>query len=43
MDDFSPLPYIAIVVFILLVNVWLLVRFLKKASKWSAHSEEDDV
>jgi len=40
--DFSPYPYIAIVIFVLAVNVWILVRFLKKASRWSKEQPKDD-
>jgi len=35
--------YIAVVFLILAVNLWLLVRFLAKARKWSGRCKESDV
>jgi hypothetical protein len=32
--EVSTASYIAIVFFILAINVWLLIRFLIKASRW---------
>ncbi|MFQ5431262.1 MAG: hypothetical protein ACE5EN_01995 [Nitrospinota bacterium] len=40
---FSAYPYITVVLFILVVNVWLAVRFLLKARKWGDDSKNDDV
>ena len=41
LGGFSPYPYMAAVLFVLVVNVWLLVRFLIKASKWDANKKDD--
>lgn len=41
--EFSPYFYIAIVLFILVVNIWLVARFLIKAGKWRGGTEGDDV
>ncbi len=41
--SFSPYPYIAIVVFIIVVNVWLMVRFLWKAKDWGKDTGTNDV
>ncbi|MBI3794202.1 MAG: hypothetical protein HY280_05685 [Nitrospinae bacterium] len=38
---FSPYPYIAVVVAVIVVNIFLLVRFLIKASKWGAAPRDD--
>ncbi len=38
---FSTHTYIAIVVFVIAVNVWLTVRFLIKASKWEDKKRDD--
>ena len=38
---FSSHPYIAAVIFVIVVNVWLLVRFLVKASKWDVNKKDD--
>lgn len=32
---FSPTVYIGIVVFVIIVNIWMLARFLKKAAGWT--------
>ncbi len=32
---FSPAVYIGIVAFVIVVNIWILVRFLKKAAGWT--------
>lgn len=36
---FSPAVYIGIVVFVIVVNIWMLVRFLKKAAGWDKPQE----
>lgn len=36
---FSPAVYIGIVAFVIVVNVWMLVRFLKKAAGWTKPEE----
>jgi len=41
--QFSAYPYIAVVLFVLVVNVWLAVRFFLKAGKWGDDSNNDDV
>jgi hypothetical protein len=38
---FSTTPYIAIVIFVIVVNLWLLIRFLLKASKWGNEKPDD--
>jgi hypothetical protein len=37
---FSPYPFIAVVIVILIVNLFFLVRFLIKANSWG--KEKDD-
>lgn len=41
--EFSPYPYIAVVVFVIAVNIWLMVRFLLKAKDWGKGTDKDDV
>lgn len=36
---FSPAVYIGIVLFVIVVNIWMLARFLKKAAGWSKPEE----
>jgi uncharacterized membrane protein YqiK len=40
--SFSPYPYIAVVVVVILVNLFLLVRFLIKASKWGRMPDDKE-
>jgi hypothetical protein len=37
---FSPYPYMAIVFFVIAVNVWLMVRFLLKAQHWGKEKSD---
>ncbi len=36
----SPYVYLGIVAFVIVVNIWILVRFLKKARGWNKPDEK---